>query len=184
MARLGVKEAGGPKVLAFLDMIAHSEIGDALLAVSDDGYNVIVGSTAAKPHLLTSYADHPQIIVKLSPKLSSSAAGRYQFIARTWDALARDLRFKDFSPENQDRGAIELLREVGALPLIRSGRIADAIEAAAPIWASFPGAGYGQHENKLTDLLAAFDKAERKYADFSNVVSGVDSTAPKVSGDG
>jgi muramidase (phage lysozyme) len=70
MARLGVKEAGGPKVLAFLDMIAHSEIGDALLAVSDDGYNVIVGSTAAKPHLLASYADHPQIVVKLSPQHS------------------------------------------------------------------------------------------------------------------
>ena len=34
---------------AFRGMIAWSEIGPALLKVSNDGYNVCVGSTAAPP---------------------------------------------------------------------------------------------------------------------------------------
>jgi len=29
----------------------------------------------------------------------------------------------------------------------------------ARIWASLPGAGYGQHENKLNDLQAAYEAA-------------------------
>ena len=60
---------------AFLDMIAHSEIGQALLDVSDNGYNVIVGSTAQHPDLFNSYADHPRKLVRLNAKLSSTAAG-------------------------------------------------------------------------------------------------------------
>jgi hypothetical protein len=41
-----------PNLKAFLDMIAWSEIGPALLAKSDNGYNVCVGSTPEKPILL------------------------------------------------------------------------------------------------------------------------------------
>ena len=62
---------------AFLDMIAFSEIGTALLVKSDNGYNVLVGSTAAKPLLFDSYADHPRIYNK---QFNSTAAGRYQLL--------------------------------------------------------------------------------------------------------
>ena len=68
-----------PNEKAFLDMLAHSEIGEALLAVSDNGYNVIVGSTPTKPDLFTSYANHPRKLVRLGEFLQSTAAGRYQF---------------------------------------------------------------------------------------------------------
>ena len=36
------------------------------------------------------------------------------------------------------------------------GRIREAIAKCANIWASLPGAGYGQREHKLADLLAKF----------------------------
>jgi len=169
--RLPVQEAGGANVCAFLDMLAQSEIGAQLLAKSDEGYNVIVGSTPSNPHLVASYVDHPRQLISLgSLGIKSDAAGRYQFLSTTWDPLARRLGLGDFSPPNQDRAAIELLRECGALPHVLAGgwlaanEITTAIARAAPIWASLPGAGYGQHENRLTDLLTEFARALDVYA--------------------
>lgn len=160
-------------VAAFLDTLAHSEIGPALLAASDDGYNVLVGSTADHPMLFKSYADHPRQLVPL-PKLGikSTAAGRYQFLERTWDGLWQGQgRSKPFTPENQDAGCIELLRQCRAYPQIIAGNIEQAINLARGIWASLPGAGYGQHEHKMADLLAVYAKARARY-DFSNVEAG------------
>lgn len=174
MARITPAQAGGANVCAFLDMLAWSEIGPALLAVSDDGYNVLVGSTAANPHLFASYIKHPHLVVTLSATLRSSAAGRYQFLIRTWDALAEKLNLVDFNPIRQDRAAIELLRECKAYPQIVIGSIEAAIHCASPTWASLPGAGYGQHEQRVADLLAAFNAAKAKLPpDFSNVQGGV-----------
>jgi len=82
--------AVSPNLKAFLDMIAVSELGEALLAASDDGYNgVIAGSTAKGPILFESYADHPRRVMELRIKgkvVKSSAAGRYQLLARYFDA--------------------------------------------------------------------------------------------------
>lgn len=144
---------------AFLDMIAFSELGSELLALSDNGYNVIVGSTPAKPILMKSYDDHPRVLVKLSPTLSSTAAGRYQSLARYFDAYRRQLGLKDFSPVAQDAIALQQIKEQGALALIDAGQFDKAVTKCANIWASLPGAGYGQHENKIADLRMAFTKA-------------------------
>jgi muramidase (phage lysozyme) len=163
-------------------MLAVSELGARLLAVSDDGYNVLVGSTWSHPHLFASYADHPRTLVPL-PNLGikSSAAGRYQFLERTWDGLQPSLGGRvAFDPINQDRACIELLRECRAYPLIVSGSIEGAITAARKTWASLPGAGYGQHEHSMSDLLGVFDGRLAHYrADFANVQAGSATTAPK-----
>lgn len=146
-------KAGGINVLAFLDMLAWSE-GTSTILESDDGYNVIVGGA-----LFTDYRDHPRQFVRL-PRygITSSAAGRYQFLARTWDAIVRVYGFRGrFIPEAQDLAAIKLLMECGAYRLIQQGRIADAVAKAAPIWASLPGAGYGQREHKLAQLLEIYE---------------------------
>lgn len=158
MSRISASEAGGVNVVAFLDTIAQSEIGAALLANSDDGYDVIVGSTPHKPVLMPSYADHPRLRVQLG-NIVSTAAGRYQFIAPTWDGLARKLTLPDFSPDSQDRACVQLLRDCGALACLQAGMIPDAVRHAAPVWASLPGAGYGQHENKMMQVLTWFDAA-------------------------
>ena len=141
---------------AFLDMIAVSEIGTRLLAKSDNGYNVIVGGELFN----NGYVDHPRKLVAL-PRLGikSTAAGRYQLLARYWDAYRKQLGLKDFSPASQDAVALQQIKERRALTDIEAGRIADAVEKCKNIWASLPGAGYGQHENKLDTLLAAYRKA-------------------------
>ncbi|MEX3555351.1 MAG: glycoside hydrolase family 104 protein [Burkholderia gladioli] len=156
MARIDAATAGGRNRVAFLDMIAVSEIGPALLAKSDDGYNVLVGATAVKPLLFTGYARHPNV---LNTALHSTAAGRYQILYRWWAIYQAQMKLPDFSPVSQDRYALQQLREHGALPLIDAGRFREAIAKVSNVWASFPGAGYGQHENQLSQLQAAYQAA-------------------------
>ncbi|MCK4121419.1 glycoside hydrolase family 104 protein [Ralstonia pseudosolanacearum] len=144
---------------AFLDMIAVSELGRPLLAKSDNGYNVIVGSTAGAPKLFHSYADHPRQIIEIRPGLKSTAAGRYQLLARYFDVYKRQLGLQDFSPASQDAIAVQQIRERSALADIQGGRLAAAIAKCKNIWASLPGAGYGQNEHSLAYLQAAYVSA-------------------------
>ena len=160
MARISATEAGSANMLAFLDLIAWSEIGPALLAETDDGYNVLVGSMPNALKTFPSYAKHPDL---LDAQLNSTAAGRYQFIWPTWRGLTQMLKFADFSPVNQDRGAIELVKECGGVEPVEAGNIALAIERCNRIWASLPGANYGQPEHKLTALLAAYAQQRGMY---------------------
>lgn len=137
---------------AFLEMIAASE-GTA--GRGDDGYNIIVGGAH-----FNSYADHPRIRVYLPRlKIYSTAAGRYQLLARYWDAYKVQLRLNCFDPPSQDRVAIQQIRECGAIADIDAGRFAEAVKKCKRIWASLPGAGYGQHENTLQQLQTAYLRA-------------------------
>ena len=141
---------------AFLDMIAWSEIGPGLLAVSDNGYNVLVGSTAAHPLLFTDYSHHPRIHNNAQ---NSDAAGRYQLMGRYYEPYRQSLNLKDVSPASQDAIALQQIKECRALDDIEAGRIIRAIQRCAHIWASFPGAGYGQHEQQIGKLLDAYTAA-------------------------
>lgn len=136
---------------AFLTMIAVSE-GTEL--IGDHGYNCLVGGT-----LFDSYADHPRIKVTLSPTLTSTAAGRYQILERYYDAYKQILGLKDFSPSAQDEIAEQMIRERGAFADVAAGRFDVAVAKCANLWASLPGAGYGQHENTLANLQEAFTAA-------------------------
>lgn len=138
---------------AFLDMLAWSE-GTSTIAGSDNGYNVLVGGA-----LFHSYADHPRIKVQVKPGLVSSAAGRYQLLARYFDAYKLVLKLPDFSPASQDAIALQQIRERSALPLIDHGSIAEAIARCSNIWASLPGNNYEQPTRSLVKLLAAFRDA-------------------------
>jgi len=156
MAQVTPKQAGGANVVAFLDMLAWSEGTDnGRQATKDRGYDVIVGG-----QLFSGYADHPRVLVDLPRlKIQSTAAGRYQLLRRYFDAYRRTLGLKDFSPLSQDLIALQQIRERRALPLIQAGKITEAIAAVRNIWASLPGAGYGQHEQKLDNLLSIYRKA-------------------------
>jgi len=156
MAQITPQQAGGVNVVAFLDTIAWAEGTDnGKQRTRDRGYDVLVGG-----QLFTSYADHPRVLVDL-PKLriQSTAAGRYQLLRRYFDSYRKTLNLRDFSPLSQDLIALQQIRERRALPLIQSGQVVEAIKAVRNIWASLPGAGYGQHEQKLDDLLAAYRAA-------------------------
>ena len=143
---------------AFLDTIAYSELGAQLLQESDNGYNVLVGSTPSHPLLFDSYDDHPRIH---NLKLQSTAAGRYQLLERYFDSYKSLLDLPDFSPPSQDAIAIQQIKEKGGLSLVDAGQFDDAVAAVCRIWASLPGAGYNQHENDL-DALRTY------YTDVAN----------------
>lgn len=138
---------------AFLDTIATSE---GVIGIGDDGYNVLVGSTPARPILFDSYADHPRIY---STRFKSTAAGRYQILARIYDAYKKPLMLTDFSPVAQDMIALRIIEECHALGDIDAGDIPAAIAKIAHIWASLPGSLYDQHTQPLDYLLAAYSKA-------------------------
>lgn len=139
-----------PNQKAFLEMIAFSE--GTIKYGNEDGYNVIVGG-----ELFDRYDDHPRKLVDL-PRLGikSTAAGRYQLLARYYDAYKRLLDLPDFSPESQDAIALQQIKERRALDDIEAGRFDEAVAKVRNIWASLPGAGYGQHEQKLDDLRTVY----------------------------
>ena len=53
----------------------------------------------------------------------------------------------------------------GALPMIDRGDIRQAIDRCSNIWASLPGAGYGQFEHKADSLIAKFKEAGRNWSE-------------------
>ena len=134
---------------AFLTMIATAE-GTAHLG--DNGYNVVVGGS-----LFTGYADHPRKAVYLPKyKIKSTAAGRYQILSRYYTFYKKLLKLKDFSPASQDAIAIQMIKEQGALQDVDEGRVDAAIKKVSNIWASMPGAGYGQREVAIASLRKSF----------------------------
>lgn len=146
---------------AFLDMISVSE---GTYGIGDNGYNVLFGSTKLHPRFFHDYSDHPR--VKTYEKNDefnhngkrefTTAAGRYQLLARFYDFYKKLLKLPDFSPASQDAIALQQIKECHALKDIDAGNFDIAVLECAPIWASLPGAGYGQRENKIGNLRAAY----------------------------
>jgi muramidase (phage lysozyme) len=150
-------------------MIAVSEGTSTSPATKNDGYDVIVTGVDGKPEVFTDYSCHP-FSTGRPPKrinnrgLSSSASGRYQHMRVHWPHYKLMLGLPDFGPASQDRWALQLIRERGALPDIEAGRFDAAVAKCSNIWASLPGAGYGQPEHSLAVLERAFVKAGGKLA--------------------
>ena len=157
--RSGEEMTNNQNLKAFLQMIAWSEIGPELLAESDDGYNVIVGSRPGHADLFTDYSDHPRKLIDLGNGLKSTAAGRYQILKRYFDSYKKTLALPDFSPDSQDKIALQMIKECRALDLINNGNIVAAIVRCASRWASLPGNTYQQHMHAVEDLVAAYKEA-------------------------
>lgn len=85
------------------------------------------------------FADHPREL-QCAGELCSDAAGAYQFLSTTWDSL----NLPDFFPENQDKGAIELIKRRGAYQNILDGNLRTALDKCSWVWASLPPGRYGQ----------------------------------------
>lgn len=142
-------DAPADNVVAFLAMLAHAE-GTPRYG-NENGYNVLVGGG-----LFDDYSDHPRRSVYLPAyNIRSTAAGRYQFLRRTWDDLVERFGLKDCAPANQDTGAVALIRQCRALDAVHEGRVEEAIHACRRIWASLPGAGYGQQGEARRAKVAA-----------------------------
>ena len=125
-----------PNVRAMLDAIAAAE-------GVKHGYNTAFGNTPLK-----SLDDHPRIKKSFTEtsgkKNQTTAAGRYQFLADTWDGLRKELKLKDFGPEAQDAAAVQLLRQNGSLQAVLAGDFKTAIDKSGTTWASLPSSKYAQ----------------------------------------
>lgn len=138
---------------ALLDAIAGSESPD---------YSTIYGGRKFQD-----FADHPRqaVPIRTGPNAGnvSTAAGRYQFLARTWDEVAKEAGLPDFSPDNQDLGAWHLANKTYQQ---RTGRDLEKDLTAAQgnpnavkgiarylsgVWTSLPG---GIEPNRATSSFA------------------------------
>ncbi|WP_237173058.1 glycoside hydrolase family 24 protein [Paracandidimonas lactea] len=152
MPRITPDQAGGPNICAFLDAIAFTEGTDNnRQPTRDHGYDVLVGGA-----LFTDYSQHPNRLVRLNAKLSSTAAGRYQILFRFWRIYQSRLGLPDFSPLSQDLYAINQLKEQGAYGRLQAGQFETAVLRVNDIWASLPGSPYGQHTYSMDEMKAIY----------------------------
>ena len=111
-------------------------------------------------------SDHPNQRVRFgkSKNQVSTAAGSYQILKRSWDDQKKKLGLNDFSLENQQRAAIGLLKEHGALQDVVKGNFQKANEKAKNIWASLPGStigeATGQRARVKPELEAALNRKD------------------------
>ncbi|MBC3953734.1 glycoside hydrolase family 24 protein [Pseudomonas triticifolii] len=155
-------EAGGQNVLAFLDMLAFAEGTSTSPYTFDDGYDVVVGGFDS-PNTFNDYSEHPEhpdvLVTVNSHGLKSTAAGRYQLLYRYWCYYRKHMKLEGFGPLNQDRIAIQQIREQRAFAFIQSGHLSVAIARCSNIWASLPGNHYDQHQGSFSSLIRAYESA-------------------------
>lgn len=114
----------------FLDFLGKAEGAD---------YNVIVGGKKFQD-----FSKHPGVVGLRTKEGPSTAAGKYQITKTTYDDYAPKLGITDFSPQSQDRIAIELIRRKGALEDVQKGDFRSAIDKLGSTWASLPSSPYTQ----------------------------------------
>jgi len=138
---------------AFLDMISACE-GTA----GPDGYRTLFGGK-----LFDGYVTHPNIRTPFTQTDGtvnySTAAGRYQITYPTFLRLSKKLGTVDFTPETQDRMAIELITEDGGLGYVDSGNLQAAIDKCGGTWASLPSSHYPQPKRTYAFASEAYTDA-------------------------
>lgn len=128
---------------AFLTMIGKAEGAD---------YNTLFGGGT-----FDSFDDHPRQVV-MAGKYSSSAAGKYQILARTWDDFIAAKGPHKFDEAGQDACAMWLIERRDAADDVIDGRVERAIRKCGAEWASLPGAPYGQPTRTFDFCLKHYTK--------------------------
>ncbi|OFJ47602.1 endolysin [Janthinobacterium lividum] len=146
--------------------LAAIRVGEGTSA--GNGYSILFGGAT-----FGSFDDHPALLgwrggslsaamcagAGFGPGCVSTAAGAFQINKPTWLRVGGKLGLSDFSPASQDAAALELIREKGALGDVRAGRVDVAVTKVSKVWASLPGAEYGQGEVKLAAFVKNYANA-------------------------
>jgi muramidase (phage lysozyme) len=132
-------------VRVMLDLIARAE--------GNTNYDTLVGGGKFKD-----FSSHPNITVKINSRgkiIASDAAGRYQIMGSNWPSYSKRLGLKDFSPESQDKIAVAMLADRGALNSVLKGDFKTAVKKTGSQWTSLPATevvqGYGPKNWKWVD---------------------------------
>jgi muramidase (phage lysozyme) len=150
-----------PNVRAMLQVIRYAEG-----TTGDKGYQMLFGGetwscddSTKHPNKTISkggetcdvFTKHPNKTIS-KEDYTTTAAGAYQFLSSTWEELVKQYGFQDFSPHNQDLGAVALIKKRGALEDVKSGRFREAIYKISWEWASLPGpdgnSRYGRYDEQ------------------------------------
>ena len=141
-------------------MLAWSEgIDNGRQKTRNHGYDVIVGGEL--------FTDYPITLANLAAKPKTQINRRRTLPASfpLVGCLPQAAWPERSSPKSQDAVALQQIKERGALPMIDRGDIRQAIDRCSNIWASLPGAGYGQFEHKADSLIAKFKEARNGQRD-------------------
>lgn len=99
--------------------------------------------------------EHPRKAITAG-KWTSTAAGAYQFLEKTWNGLVDKYHFEDFSPRVQDEAAVALIHGRKALQDVKDGFLEDALRKCSKEWASLPFSPYGQPTMTLEEARMVF----------------------------
>ena len=111
-----------PQVKAALDTIAWAEGGR---------YNNLYGGGTFSGN------QHPNRAITAAG-YTSTAAGRYQFLYRTWIEIKNRLGLADFSPQNQDIACLDLIHQRGQLNKLLNGDFEGMMKGLGFAWAALP----------------------------------------------
>ena len=126
----------------------------------DKGYRIMYGGGQFQD-----LSRHPErVVVK---RYTSAAAGAYQFLPKTWNGVAKELKLASFEPRHQAQAALHLVERRGALADIdQQGLTKDAMAKLAPEWASFPTkagrSAYGQPVKSHQELASFYSSNLRE----------------------
>lgn len=172
-------------VKAFLWMLRYGE-GTS----GPDGYRTLFGGELFKGpdgvyDTFDDFTDHPRKLVtrmfgKPKRPISSTAAGAYQFLSRTWDGVAKQWGLLDFTPTNQDLGCVALIKGRKALEDVIAGRFDVAVMKCNKEWASLPGSPYGQPVVTIEEARDHYRKHGGWIAGIIDVQATVVQTLPQL----
>jgi muramidase (phage lysozyme) len=143
-----------PNVQAFLRVLRAGESSQ-----DDVAYRTMYGGGT-----FASFQDHPRI-KNTAAGITSTAAGAYQFLEKTWNGLDAQYNFPDFSPATQDFAAVALILGRGALDDVLAGRFEQAIRKCNKEWASLPWSPYGQPTRTIEQARAVYEAYGGKYSE-------------------
>lgn len=159
--------ADDKRIRAMLDVIVYAEgTGNDYGKIA----NGVVKKSPYYPELIgqrnvriTNFSRHPEISVDYGPDWTT-AAGRYQFLYKTWKDAGGDSY--DFSPRSQDIIAVKLMLRRKMIEPLLKGNIRTAIHRGSPEWASLPmenGKSYhNQPVKKIEELEKIYNESIKK----------------------
>lgn len=185
MVRKAVAARDDARVRAFMDVIARGEVGD--MGWDETSYNILHGFRRISRYTKM----HPGILSN-----GSTAAGRYQFLRKTFNPLIHRYPSADisFNPEGQDLAVILLMMERGILQYLGEDDVVGAIRKAAPVWASLPyyegwgntsfyrGNGHNRNTMTMDQAINHYEDRKAFWAESGNIWQPVDVVAPVLVG--